>query len=62
MENKIEFVNGLIIKGSPKITKTLNGIRIINDLGLDIELSDLLWNILTNNNGKETDSSRLANQ
>jgi hypothetical protein len=52
MKNKIEFANGLIIKGSPKITKTLNGIRIINDLGLDIELSDLLWNILTNNNGK----------
>ena len=42
----ITFVNGLSIVGNPTIVKTNNGIKITNDLGLNIELSDNVWNLL----------------
>ena len=42
----ITFVNGLSIVGNPTIDKTNNGIKITNDLGLNIELSDNVWNLL----------------
>ena len=40
----IKFINGLTIEGNPQITKTNFGIRITNDSGLDIEISDMVWN------------------
>jgi hypothetical protein len=39
----ITFKNGLSIGGNPKITKTNLGVRITNDLGLDIEVSNKIW-------------------
>ncbi len=43
----IEFKNGLIIIGNPKIIETKYGILITNDFGLHIELSKNVWNTLT---------------
>ena len=40
----IKFINGLTIEGNPQITKTNFGIRITYDFGLDIEVSDIVWN------------------
>ena len=37
------FANGLSIVGNPQITKTEFGIKITNDSGLDIEISDMVW-------------------
>ena len=42
----ITFANGLSIIGNPTIVKTNSGIKITNDLGLNIELSDNVWNLL----------------
>lgn len=39
----ISFVNGITIGGNPQITKTQYGIRIINDFGLNIEISNNIW-------------------
>jgi hypothetical protein len=43
----IRFINGLAVEGIPQITKTKFGVRITNDLGLDIEISDTVWNSLS---------------
>ena len=43
----IKFKNGLIICNNPKIEKTNFGIKIINDTGLIIELSNKVWLELT---------------
>jgi hypothetical protein len=40
----IQFGNGITIGGNPSITKTEFGIRIQNDLGLNIEISNSVWN------------------
>ena len=45
----INFINGLTIEGNPQITKTEFGIRITNDSGLDIEISDMVWNSFNKN-------------
>ena len=45
----IKFINGLTIEGNPQITKTEFGIRITNDSGLDIEISDMVWNSFNKN-------------
>jgi hypothetical protein len=45
----ITFANGISIGNNPSITKTNLGVRITNDLGLDIELSDIMWQSLTKN-------------
>jgi hypothetical protein len=39
----ITFKNGLIISGNPKITKTNFGVLITNDFGLNLELSNNIW-------------------
>ena len=39
----LTFSNGLSIVGNPHIIKTKFGVRITNDLGLNIELSDSVW-------------------
>jgi hypothetical protein len=39
----ITFKNGLIISGNPKIVKTNFGILITNDFGLNLELSNNVW-------------------
>lgn len=46
----ITFTNGVSISGNPKITKTNFGVRITNDLGLDIELSDIVWDSFNQKN------------
>lgn len=46
----ITFENGLSIGGNPKITKTDLGVRITNDLGLDIEVSNKIWNAFNQKN------------
>jgi hypothetical protein len=43
----LKFGNGLTIEGNPQITKTDFGIRITNDFGLDIEVSDMVWSSLS---------------
>lgn len=45
----ITFANGISIGNNPTITKTNLGVRITNDLGLEIELSDIMWQSLTKN-------------
>lgn len=40
----ITFTNGISIIGNPKIVKTDLGVKITNDLGLNIEVSDKIWN------------------
>lgn len=40
----LTFANGLSIAGNPHIIKTKLGIKITNDFGLDIEISDMVWN------------------
>jgi hypothetical protein len=45
----ITFVNGISIGSNPVITKTKLGVRITNDLGLDIELSNNMWQSFTKN-------------
>ena len=44
----IEFKNGLIIKGNPRITKENNFIKISNDFGLNFEFSLKVWESITN--------------
>lgn len=39
----IKFPNGLIINGDPKILKTNFGIVITNNFGLNLEISDAVW-------------------
>jgi hypothetical protein len=39
----LNFKNGLIINGNPKINATLFGILITNDFGLYIEISNKVW-------------------
>lgn len=39
----LTFANGLSIDGNPHIIKTNFGVKITNDLGLNIELSDSVW-------------------
>ena len=45
----IKFTNGLIINGNPKIIKTTYGIKITNDLGLNIEISNAVWESFNQN-------------
>jgi hypothetical protein len=45
----IIFSNGLIINGNPKILKTIFGIVITNNLGLNLEISDSVWKSLNQN-------------
>jgi hypothetical protein len=45
----ITFANGISIGNNPAITKTNVGVRITNDLGLNIELSNEIWQSLTKN-------------
>jgi hypothetical protein len=45
----IKFNNGLVILGNPQITKNDFGVKIINDFGLNLELSNNIWNILIQN-------------
>jgi hypothetical protein len=45
----IKFKNGLIINGNPKIIKTSFGIKITNDLGLNIEISNAVWESFNQN-------------
>lgn len=45
----ITFANGVSIGNNPIITKTNLGVRITNDLGLNVELSDIMWQSLTKN-------------
>ena len=45
----ITFANGISIGNNPAIIKTNLGVRITNDLGLNIELSDIMWQSLTKN-------------
>ena len=40
----INFKNGLSISGNPKIVKSEFGVKITNDYGLSIELSNSIWN------------------
>jgi hypothetical protein len=44
----IHFLNGVSIGGNPQITKTKFGIKILNDLGLNIELSNNIWDSFNN--------------
>jgi hypothetical protein len=44
----IKFKNGLIITNNPKIQKTNFGVKITNDLGFRIEISDKVWQELNN--------------
>ena len=48
----LTLANGLSIAGNPHIIKTEFGVRITNDLGLNIELSDSAWDSLTFNKTK----------
>jgi hypothetical protein len=43
----LKFISGLTIEGNPQITKTDFGIRITNDFGLNIEISDMVWRSLS---------------
>ncbi len=45
----IIFSNGLIINGNPKILKTIFGIVITNNLGLNLGISDSVWKSLNQN-------------
>jgi hypothetical protein len=45
----IKFTNGLVINGNPKIIKTNFGIKITNDLGLNIEISNSVWEYFNQN-------------
>jgi hypothetical protein len=44
----ITFLNGLTISGNPQIIKTELGVRITNDLGLNLELSEKIWKSFNN--------------
>ena len=46
----ITFPNGLSIGGNPKITKTKSGVIITNDLGLNVELSNSVWDSFNQKN------------
>jgi hypothetical protein len=45
----IIFSNGLIIDGNPKILKTFFGIVITNNFGLNLEISDAVWESFNQN-------------
>lgn len=45
----LQFSNGLSIIGNCRIVKTKSGVSITNDLGLNIEVSDSIWNLLNLN-------------
>jgi hypothetical protein len=42
----LKFSNGLSISGNCNVVKTKSGVLITNDLGLNIEVSDSIWNLL----------------
>lgn len=44
----ITFSSGITILGNPQLTKTKLGVKITNDLGLCIEVSDKIWLLLNN--------------
>ena len=46
----IQFENGLSIGGNPKIIKTDFGVRITNNLGLNLELSNTIWDAFNQKN------------